>query len=98
MIELLKKMMGNSSLSDTEIESLASEFSRIAILELVAGASSRLTPSDSEDIKKLIEEKRGLEVFEKIKQKYTLDEFNEIVKNEIVPLFEDYMKKVALGK
>lgn len=98
MREIFKQLFKKYNFSDKQVEELAVSFSLVAILKLLEVTENRFSDEEKLTIKGLMQNQKDnlKQIDQLILSKYSPEEFDKIMETHILPLFEDYRKKVIV--
>jgi hypothetical protein len=93
-MDLFKKLFTDYNLSEEEMGKFFGEFSVIALLTLVSNIKSELSSENNELIQTALENNKYDEIVSLLKNHYSEDELEALIKKHVLPLFDDYAQNV----
>jgi len=97
MNELFKKMFEGSGLSETKINDFYLSFASVIVLTILGVSKEKLNDSEIKQIQEMIKEKKLDEVFTLINSKYSENDWENMLVQNVTPIFKSYIEEVILS-
>ena len=94
MIKFFQKLFEEYNLSDADISKYANDFAAVVVFTLIGAAEKHLIDDDRKTIQKYMKEKKFDKIMPIIENKYSPEEWENILDQQVKPLFESYIKEV----